>query len=266
MSSTQLHCSNVLGLSKMMLQENARLGVWICTMHFYISKTSLCFQGMWRTAPTAKRKRRVYTPAKGSRDATINSQGQVYSVRAPIISFQYPALTCTPCMWACTCGLFCNPLSQAHIVWQVRKLADRWRHRPIHYSSAVTQRFTLHTYIYIIVNCRGWHWFFHVRQEMMSKHARSFLHYYATHTTYWVSRWVYMHLFYWYNSPVPVGSVVGEPPLVEAALGEGLLLVQDKLLQTHLHLCAGYGTWCRKVRRRLLYWECAGKKKIIIFS
>lgn len=43
------------------------------------------------------------------------------------------------------------------------------------------------------------------------------------------------------SSPVPVGSVVGRPSLVEAALRQGLLLVEDKLLETHLHLRTGHG-------------------------
>lgn len=137
---------------------------------------------MWRTAPTAKRKQWVYTPAKGSRDATINSQGQVYSVRAPIIRLQYPALTCTLCMWACTCGLFCSPLSQAHIVWQVRKLADRLRHSPIHYSSAVIERFTLQTYSYIIVNCQGLTLIFPCETGDDVKTCQELFTYYVTHT------------------------------------------------------------------------------------
>ena len=43
-------------------------------------------------------------------------------------------------------------------------------------------------------------------------------------------------------SPVPVGGVVGDSSLVDAALGQCFLLVQDELLQTHLHLCACHRT------------------------
>ncbi|TNN80881.1 hypothetical protein EYF80_008886 [Liparis tanakae] len=51
-------------------------------------------------------------------------------------------------------------------------------------------------------------------------------------------------------SPVPVGSVVVEAPLVEAALGQGLLLVQDELLQPHLHLGARHGACGEKMRKK----------------
>jgi len=49
-------------------------------------------------------------------------------------------------------------------------------------------------------------------------------------------------------SPVPVGGVVGDASLVDAALGQGFLLVQDELLETHLHLGAGNRTWRRRRR------------------
>ena len=44
-------------------------------------------------------------------------------------------------------------------------------------------------------------------------------------------------------SPVPVGGVIGDSSLVDAALGQGFLLVQDELLQTHLDLGARHRTW-----------------------
>lgn len=89
------------------------------------------------------------TPAKGSRDATINTQGRVLSVRAPIIRFQYPALTCS-CVGVHVCRYLCfiTPrsihlslgLTQRRQVSGRRKLADRLRHEPMHYSSAVRER------------------------------------------------------------------------------------------------------------------------------
>lgn len=44
------------------------------------------------------------------------------------------------------------------------------------------------------------------------------------------------------HSPVPVAGVTGHA-VVQVAVGQCLLLVQDELLQLHLHLRAGHGTW-----------------------
>lgn len=63
----------------------------------------------------------MYTPAKSSRDATINIQRRVFTVRASIIRFQYPALTCM-CVSVhayshlCFITLLDPSLSQAHVV------------------------------------------------------------------------------------------------------------------------------------------------------
>lgn len=63
------------------------------------------------------------------------------------------------------------------------------------------------------------------------------------------------------SSPVPVGSVIGEASLVEAPLGQGLLLVQDKLLEPHFHLSTGHGTYGAKMWKELRYTP-TGKKHI----
>lgn len=69
-----------------------------------------------------------------------------------------------------------------------------------------------------------------------------------------------MHLLYFsvstclnYNcsSPVPVRRVIGVASLVEAPLGQRLLLVQDKLLESHLHLCTGHSTCGVKKKKKL---------------
>lgn len=68
----------------------------------------------------------MYTPAMCPGDAIINIQGRAFTVRAPIIRFQYPALTCI-CVSVhvfshlCFTALLDPSLSQAHRVWQVRK-------------------------------------------------------------------------------------------------------------------------------------------------
>lgn len=44
--------------------------------------------------------------------------------------------------------------------------------------------------------------------------------------------------------PVPVAGVTGNA-LVQVPVGQRLLLIENKFLQFHLHLCAGHSTWCR---------------------
>lgn len=125
-----------------------------CTEHAVYTVTD----GQWKTwqqetTKSRKRKRQVCTPAKSSRDATITIQGQVFNARVPIISFQYAALSCVhvwACVSICVCvlpSLFHNPArsifqSGSHSVAGVeeRKLADRLRYNPIHYSAAVRDR------------------------------------------------------------------------------------------------------------------------------
>lgn len=45
--------------------------------------------------------------------------------------------------------------------------------------------------------------------------------------------------------PIPVARVAGNA-VVEVPVGQRLLFIEDKLLQLHLHFCAGHRTWCRR--------------------
>lgn len=42
--------------------------------------------------------------------------------------------------------------------------------------------------------------------------------------------------------PIPVARVTGDT-VVQAPVGQRLLFIEDKLLQLHLHFCAGHSTW-----------------------
>lgn len=43
--------------------------------------------------------------------------------------------------------------------------------------------------------------------------------------------------------------------MVQVPVGQSLLLIEDKLLQLHLHLCAGHRTWRRRKHRQVTYWS-----------
>ncbi len=95
----------------------------------------------------------MYTPANGFREATVNIQGRTFSLRAPIIRFQYCALTCLYESACVLLSLFYNPagsVSQSGSYSapdeEEGKLDDRLRHNQIHYSSAVSQRITIQTH------------------------------------------------------------------------------------------------------------------------
>lgn len=103
-------------------------------LHNHISRHAKCTRLLTDTMTAfdrrlpkgIKRKQQTYTPANGFREATINIQGQAFTVRAPIIRFQYRALTCMRVSvhvysYLCFITLLDISLSQAHIVWQVRR-------------------------------------------------------------------------------------------------------------------------------------------------
>lgn len=163
-TQTQTRTANSLRVGKVGVQWLEYLYINITDVCLYIKFCSLhwarCLQCHWRaiknmwqevTKPR-KRKQQVCTPAQGSRDATITIQGQVFNVRVPIISFQYAALSRVR-VSMCVCALpslFHNPArsifqSGSHSVAGVeeRKLADRLRYNPIHYSAAVRDRITI---------------------------------------------------------------------------------------------------------------------------
>lgn len=54
--------------------------------------------------------------------------------------------------------------------------------------------------------------------------------------------------------PVPVARVAGNA-VVEVPVGQRLLLIEDKLLQLHLHFCAGHRTWRRRKHRQVTDWR-----------
>ena len=81
------------------------------------------------------------------------------------------------------------------------------------------------------------------------------------------------HLNFYFSiisSPVPVGSVVVEASLVEAPLGQRLLLVQDELLEPHLHLRTRHGTYGAKTVKVMLLmteiWTCFKSLRAFITS
>lgn len=53
-------------------------------------------------------------------------------------------------------------------------------------------------------------------------------------------------------SPVPVGGIIVGPSLVEAPLCQGLLLVENKLLEAHLYLSTSHSTWGVKMEGKTL--------------
>lgn len=84
-----------------------------------------------------------------------------------------------------------------------------------------------------------------------------------------------MHLLYFsvstclnYNcsSPVPVRSVIGVASLVEAPLGQRFLLVQDKLLESHLHLSTGHSTCGVKKKKKKLRDGYLSKRELETFT
>lgn len=163
-TQSQTRTANSLRVGKVGVQWLEYLYINITDVCLYIKFCSLhwarCLQchrraikNMWQEATKPrKRKQQVCTPAQGSRDATITIQGQVFNVRVPIISFQYAALSRVR-VSICVCALpslFHNPArsifqSGSHSVAGVeeRKLADRLRYNPIHYSAAVRDRITI---------------------------------------------------------------------------------------------------------------------------
>jgi len=152
--------------------------------------------------------------AKGCRAATMNIQGRAFNVRAPIIRFQYPALMCARA-WACTCfPIIVSEPVRLSAQTHTGEEQERLadRHHPIHNSAAV-------------------------RREKRNPNSPVF----SSCNRQSAER----------PSPVPVGSVVVEASLVEAALGQGLLLVQDELLQPHLHLGARHGACGEKMRKKV---------------
>lgn len=173
----------------------------------------------------------MYTPAEVSRDATINIQGRVFAVGASIIRFQYPALTCT-CVSVrayshlCFITLLHPSLSQAHVVSQAKRR-----------GSLVMDEDTVPSIIHVLSGGR-----------LPSNQGNVDMFRYTTTDKATLQRRCRLPLSVMVcrssdcSSPVPVGSVIGRPSLVEAPLCQGLLLIQDELLETHLHLRTGHGT------------------------
>lgn len=185
--------------------------------------------GCWSTKKLCiniegKRKQQILTPAESSRDATINVQGQLFTKgfchQAPISNCHMYG--CEPaCVFAALFDTVHNPsLSQTHKVLQVKK-NSWWRMMTEGREESALYFYCLKTQC--SAQCAA--------IAMFRSQIYNFLY-------------IYINLCYTNcSSPVPVGGIIVGSSLVEAPLCQGLLLVQNKLLETHLHLSAGHSTW-----------------------
>lgn len=69
--------------------------------------------------------------------------------------------------------------------------------------------------------------------------------------------------------PIPVARITGDT-VVQAPVGQRLLFIEDKLLQLHLHFCAGHSTWRGRKHKAvtggsaLKWYKGAGDIEIVI--